>query len=275
MPRLSPRGSRPTSTRRALPRTPARRSCGPARLSRRTSAWRKCTARWCSRSRSRRLPPACRSRASARRRPTLRRPCSNAREHSFLTGRVDDVHPARCLCACSFRPARIACCGIPNQTRRPRSAWREGGLMAGAVARVGYYRWIICALLFFAATINYIDRQVIGILKPTLQDEFGWSEIDYGNIVLAFQLAYGIGFIFAGRVIDWLGTRAGFSIALVLWSLAAVGHAEALVVGAWFGPLFAFLGMGYSTSVVGFMVMRFLLGLGEAGNFPAAIKTVA
>lgn len=147
--------------------------------------------------------------------------------------------------------------------------------MAGAVARVGYYRWIICALLFFAATINYIDRQVIGILKPTLQDEFGWSEIDYGNIVLAFQLAYGIGFIFAGRVIDWLGTRAGFSIALVLWSLAAIGHAEALVVGAWFGPLFAFLGMGYSTSVVGFIVMRFLLGLGEAGNFPAAIKTVA
>lgn len=147
--------------------------------------------------------------------------------------------------------------------------------MTGAVPRAGYYRWIICALLFFAATINYIDRQVIGILKPTLQHEFGWSELDYGDIVFAFQLAYGIGFVFAGRLMDRLGTRLGFSVAIVVWSLAAIGHAEAVVVGEWAGPLFAFFGLGYSTSVVGFIVMRFLLGLGEAGNFPAAIKTVA
>lgn len=147
--------------------------------------------------------------------------------------------------------------------------------MTTTVPKAGYYRWIICALLFFAATINYIDRQVIGILKPTLQAEFGWSELDYGDIVFAFQLAYGIGFVFAGRLMDRLGTRLGFSVAIVLWSLAAIGHAEAVVVGDMVGPVFGFLGLGYSTSVVGFIVMRFLLGLGEAGNFPAAIKTVA
>ena len=96
---------------------------------------------------------------------------------------------------------------------------------------IGRYRWIICALLFFAATINYIDRQVIGILKPTLQGEFGWSEIDYADIVFAFQLAYAIGFLLAGRMIDWLGTKRGFSVALVVWSLAAMAHAEATVFG--------------------------------------------
>lgn len=141
--------------------------------------------------------------------------------------------------------------------------------------RVGYVRWIICVLLFLAATINYIDRQVIGILKPTLQQEFGWTELDYGDIVFSFQLAYAIGFIFAGRLMDWLGTRNGFAFAIVLWSLAAMGHAEAPESGALFGPILAFFGLGYSTSVAGFMGMRFLLGLGEAGNFPAAIKTVA
>jgi len=147
--------------------------------------------------------------------------------------------------------------------------------MTGVVPRVGYYRWIICALLFFAATINYVDRQVIGILKPTLQAEFGWSELDYGDIVFSFQLAYGIGFLIAGRVMDKLGTRLGFALAIVVWSVAAAGHAEAVVVGDAMQPLFAFAGLGYATSVTGFIVMRFLLGLGEAGNFPAAIKTVA
>ena len=91
----------------------------------------------------------------------------------------------------------------------------------------GYVRWVICALLFFAATINYIDRQVIGILKPTLQAEFGWSEIDYADIVFAFQLAYAGGFLIAGRMMDRLGARLGFTIAIVLWSLAAIAHAEA------------------------------------------------
>ena len=142
-------------------------------------------------------------------------------------------------------------------------------------ARVGRYRWGVCALLFCAATINYIDRQVLGILKPTLQAEFDWSELDYGDIVFSFQLAYAIGLLLAGRVMDWLGTKHGFAWAIVIWSLAAMGHAEAMPVGERMQPLVAFFGLGYTTSVTGFIVMRFLLGLGEAGNFPAAIKTVS
>ena len=141
--------------------------------------------------------------------------------------------------------------------------------------RVGRFRWTICGLLFLAATINYVDRQVIGILKPTLQTEFGWTEIDYGDIVFAFQLAYAIGFLFAGRIIDRLGTKKGFSLALIIWSLAAMATAEATR----FGPAMAFVlggfGLAYSSSVAGFLFVRFLLGLGESGNFPAAIKTVA
>ncbi|MEO7190727.1 MAG: MFS transporter [Vicinamibacterales bacterium] len=141
--------------------------------------------------------------------------------------------------------------------------------------RVGYVRWIICALLFLAATINYIDRQVIGILKPTLQAEFSWTEIDYANIVFAFQLAYAIGFIAAGRLIDRIGTRAGFALALIIWSLAAMLHAEAPALGPVAAMVLGWLGLGYSTNVAGFMFVRFLLGIGESGNFPAAIKTVA
>src|SRR6185503_6736571 len=112
------------------------------------------------------------------------------------------------------------------------------------------------ALLFFAATINYIDRQVIGILKPTLQTEFGWTEIGYSWVVFSFQLAYAIGLLGVGRLIDRIGTRKGFSIAIIFWSIAAMGHALA-------------------RTVFGFGVARFFLGLGESGNFPAAIKTVA
>ena len=122
--------------------------------------------------------------------------------------------------------------------------------------RIGYWRWIVCALLFFATTINYVDRQVIGILKTTLQAEFGWTERDYGRIVFSFQLAYAIGLLLMGRLMDWLGTRKGFSFALIFWSLAAMAHALA-------------------RTVFGFSVARFALGLGEAGNFPASIKTVA
>lgn len=144
-----------------------------------------------------------------------------------------------------------------------------------AASTGGYYRWVICALLFFAATINYIDRQVIGILKPTLQAEFGWSEIDYADIVFAFQLAYAAGFLVAGRVMDRLGVRLGFAIAIVLWSLAAIAHAEAAVFGPSAAAVLSLLGLTYSASVAGFMVARFALGLGEAGNFPAAIKATA
>lgn len=122
----------------------------------------------------------------------------------------------------------------------------------------GNYRWIICALLFFAATINYVDRQIIGLLKQTLQTEIGGKtwEVDYGHIVFAFQLAYAFGLIFAGRVMDRLGTRKGFSLSVVVWSLAAMAHALA-------------------HSVMGFGAARLALGVGEAGNFPASIKAVA
>jgi len=146
---------------------------------------------------------------------------------------------------------------------------------SGHHQRIGYFRWVICALLFFAATVNYIDRQVIGILKPTLALEFGWSEMDYADIVFAFQLAYAAGLLLAGRLMDKLGTRLGFSIAIIIWSLAAMAHAEA----TWFGPgvaaLLGMFGFAYSASVAGFMAARFMLGLGEAGNFPASIKAVA
>src|SRR6266849_4371404 len=127
---------------------------------------------------------------------------------------------------------------------------------SGAPVRIGRFRWVICALLFFATTVNYVDRQVIGILKTTLQHDLGWNEIDYSNIVFAFQLAYAIGLLLVGRFMDWLGTRKGFSLAVLFWSFAAMAHALA-------------------RSVMGFSAARFALGLGESGNFPASIKTIA
>ena len=146
---------------------------------------------------------------------------------------------------------------------------------AAVMARAGHRRWVLCALLFFAATVNYIDRQVIGLLKPTLQAQFGWSEIDYADIVLAFQLAYAVGLLMAGRLIDRLGARIGFALAIVVWSIAAMAHAEAEALGRMAGGILALAGLTYSVSVAGFIVARFALGLGEAGNFPAAIKVVA
>src|SRR5579872_4011738 len=122
--------------------------------------------------------------------------------------------------------------------------------------REGSYRWVICGLLFLIATLNYIARQVIGLLKPTLQAEIGWNEIGYSNIIFAFQLAYAIGLLLFGKLMDRLGTRKGFSWSVALWSVAAMAHA--LV-----------------SSVLGFGVARFALGLGQSGNFPASIKTVA
>lgn len=133
---------------------------------------------------------------------------------------------------------------------------QAGEAQAATVPAAGHYRWLICGLLFFAATVNYIDRQVIGLLKPTLQSQFNWNEIDYSNIVFAFTLAYAIGLLIVGRVMDWLGTRKGFSLSVFLWSVAAMAHAAA-------------------RSVFGFSAARFALGLGESGSFPASIKTVA
>ena len=146
---------------------------------------------------------------------------------------------------------------------------------AAPVGRIGQFRWTICGLLFLAATINYVDRQVIGILKPTLQAQFGWTEIDYGDIVFAFQMAYAIGYLFAGRVMDLLGIKRGFALALTNWSLAAMAAAAVPRFGPAAAVLLGAVGLTYSASVAGFIVVRFVLGLGESGNFPAAIKTVA
>ena len=154
----------------------------------------------------------------------------------------------------------------------PRPAVATGVFTA---VKAGHYRWYVCGLLFFASVINYIDRQVIGILKPTLQQQYGWSELDYGDIVFSFQLAYAIGFLFAGRLMDRLGTRLGFAIAIVVWSVAAMAHAWVLFFGGGVAAILAMFGLTYSASVAGFMGARFALGLGEAGNFPGAIKTVA
>ena len=140
------------------------------------------------------------------------------------------------------------------------------------------YRWMICALLFFAAAINYIDRQVIGILKPTLQDQFHFDERAYAAIVFSFQAAYALGLLAAGRVMDRIGVRWGFAIAVIIWSLGAMAHAMA----DWFpwlrlptvsiDPPAIVLLVG---ATAGFAIARLVLGLGEAGNFPASIKTVA
>lgn len=146
----------------------------------------------------------------------------------------------------------------------PRPAWSAG-----------HARWGICALLFFASAINYVDRQVIGILKPTLQREFGWSELDYGDIIFSFQLAYALGFLVAGPIVDRLGTKRGYSLAIAIWSVAALAHAEATTFGPAIAATFALFGLTYAASVAGFMAARFALGLGESGNFPAAIKAVA
>jgi ACS family hexuronate transporter-like MFS transporter len=121
--------------------------------------------------------------------------------------------------------------------------------------KIGNYRWTVVALLFFATTINYLDRQVIGLLKPTLEKTFSWSEADYGNIVMAFSTAYALGLLFFGRLVDWIGTKTGYAISIIAWSLAAVGHA-------------------FARSTFGFGVARAALGLGESGNFPVAIKAV-
>jgi len=118
------------------------------------------------------------------------------------------------------------------------------------------YRWRIVALLFFATTINYIDRQVIGILKPFIADDLGWGEADYGYIVTAFQIAYAIGLVSTGRFLDKYGTRIGYLWAIIIWSIAGMAHAAA-------------------RGVVSFAVARFALGIGESANFPAAVKSVS
>ncbi len=138
------------------------------------------------------------------------------------------------------------------------SSSRDGLVPApsAATTRLGWYRWVICGLLFFATTINYMDRQVLGVLKPVLSKDLNWSQEDFATVVFWFQAAYAIGYALGGRVMDWIGVRVGYGLAVVFWSLAATGHALA-------------------RSLTAFSMARFGLGLAEGGNFPAAIKTVS
>ena len=123
-------------------------------------------------------------------------------------------------------------------------------------AKLGHYRWVVCALLFFATTINYIDRQVIGLLKPTLATEFHWTEVDYGYIVMAFAAMYALGYVIFGSFIDKVGSKVGYTISVFIWTVAAMLHATA-------------------KSILGFGMVRGLLGLAESGNFPAGVKVIA
>lgn len=126
----------------------------------------------------------------------------------------------------------------------------------GLARTASRYRWTVCALLFFATVINYMDRQILGLLAPLLQHDIGWSQVQYGRIVIAFSAFYAVGLLCFGRIVDWLGTRISYALAMLIWSIAAMLHAA---VG----------------SVTGFAMVRALLGIGEGGNFPAAIKTTA
>ncbi len=153
---------------------------------------------------------------------------------------------------------------------------KEKDKLNRGIEAVGKYRWTICALLFFATTINYLDRQVLSLLQPLLAEKFSWTNTDYANITAAFQFVYAISMLFAGRVIDRLGTKKGYAIALIIWSVGAIIHAYAESIGALFLPIAAILGFtAVSVSVLGFILARALLGFGEAGNFPAAIKATA
>lgn len=127
---------------------------------------------------------------------------------------------------------------------------------SGMQQAVGKYRWTICSLIFFATTINYIDRSVISFLKSTFTGTLNWNDADYANVELAFKISYAAGLLVAGRIIDKIGTKIGYALSLVIWSLASIGHA-------------------FVRSVLGFITARSVLGVSEAGNFPAAIKTVA
>ena len=141
---------------------------------------------------------------------------------------------------------------------------------------LGKYRWTICSLLFFATTINYLDRQVLSLLKPTLEEQFHWSNSDYANIASVFQFTYAISMLFAGRIIDKLGTKWGFAWALIIWSIGATIHGFAIPIGESVTACLGWVGIAaVPVSIAGFMFSRMILGIGESGNFPAAIKATA
>src|SRR5659263_192095 len=141
---------------------------------------------------------------------------------------------------------------------------------------IGNYRWTICGLLFFATTVNYLDRQVLSLLAPSLSKEFNWTNSDYANITAVFQFVYALSMLFAGRLIDKLGTKLGYILAIFLWSLGAIMHAYAIPIGGVFSNVLAWVGItAVPVSIAGFMISRAVLGFGESGNFPAAIKATA
>jgi len=138
----------------------------------------------------------------------------------------------------------------------PRAASPAHSTPADPLDRLTHYRWVVCALLFFATTVNYIDRQILSLLKETLDQQIGWTNAQFGLVNSAFQLAYGVGLLGFGWFIDRFGTKVGYAVSIIAWSLAALAHAA---VG----------------SVAGFLGARAALGLGEGGNFPSAIKATA
>ncbi|QBE64322.1 MFS transporter [Pseudoduganella lutea] len=145
-----------------------------------------------------------------------------------------------------------------------------------AVAPAGKYRWTICALLFFATTVNYLDRQVLSLLAPQLSKEFNWSNSDYANITAAFQFVYALSMVFAGPIVDKLGTKKAYLWAIAIWSGGAILHAYSVPMGNAVGSAMGALGMvAAPASIVGFIISRAVLAVGEAGNFPAAIKATA
>jgi MFS transporter, ACS family, aldohexuronate transporter len=148
-------------------------------------------------------------------------------------------------------------------------------------SRIGHFRWIICALLLFATTKSYMDRNVLSSLKHTLQPILGWNDIDYGHIVAAFQICYAFGMLLAGRLVDRLGTRTAFAIFMAVWSVAAMSYGYAPSISLHVAPTFAFLHglwsyfpLGHGT-VAGFLVVSAAMGLGQSGLFPSSIKAVA
>src|SRR5690606_37868416 len=136
----------------------------------------------------------------------------------------------------------------PNQTITVETAQTAN--------KITNYRWVICALLFFATTINYVDRQILALIKPILDVELGWTNEEYGIVNSAFQGAYGIGLLFFGWFVDRFGTKIGYAVSIAAWSIAALSH-------------------GLVSTVRGFVMARISLGLGEGGNFPSAIKATA
>jgi ACS family hexuronate transporter-like MFS transporter len=141
----------------------------------------------------------------------------------------------------------------------------------GGTSSTGYFRWIICALLFTAIALNYIDRQILGLLKPMLEKGLNWTEEDFGYIVIAFTIAYGISYAGAGWFIDRVGVKVGFVLAVVLWSLAEMAHAL-----NWYIPIEARIGvLAMSATAFGFCVARAVLGIAEGGSYPALNKTIS